>query len=243
MKEVNLTVGRRDGTGRGTGRRLRQAGEVPGIVYGPETKPIPVKVVYQKLYRVMHGIPLNTIINLDIEGESGVSRKVLIREIQKDPVTGSLLHLDFHHIPLDKPIALTVPIKTVGIPIGVKNFGGIVEHIRREIDISCLPTDIPGEIEVDISELNIGASLHVSDLKLENVTVLTNPTRTLVTVVAPTVVKSEAEAAAEAVAEGEAAEGEEGEEGEVAEGGAEAASESGDTDGGDGSGGDDSSGD
>ena len=219
MKEVNLTVGRRDGTGRGTGRRLRQAGEIPGIVYGPETKPIPVKVEYQKLYRTMHGIPLNTIINLDIEGESGVSRKVLIREIQKDPVTGSLLHLDFHHIPLDKPIALTVPIKTVGIPIGVKNFGGIVEHIRREIDISCLPTDIPGEIEVDISELNIGASLHVSDLKLENVTILTNPTRTLVTVVAPTVVKSEAEAAAEAAAEGEAVEGEEGAEGaEGAEG-------------------------
>jgi len=212
MKELSLTVEKRDRIGKGSNRRLREAGEIPAIVYGPATEPIPVKVKYQKLYRLMHGIPLNTIIDLAIEGDSGPTRKVLIRGLQKDPVTGDLLHLDFHHIPLDKPITLTIPVRAVGVPIGVKNFGGIVEHIRREVDISCLPTDIPGEVEVDISELNIGDSVHVSDLKIENVHIMTDPSRTLVTVVAPTVVKTAAEAAAEGEEAEEAAEGEEGEE-------------------------------
>ncbi len=218
MKELNLTVEKRDGTGKGINRRLREAGEIPAVVYGPATEPIPVKVKYQKLYRLMHGVPLNTIIDLAIDGDNGPARKVLIRGLQKDPVTGELLHLDFHHIPLDKPITLTIPVRAVGIPIGVKNFGGIVEHIRREVDISCLPTDIPGEVEVDISELNIGDSVHVSDLKIENVHIMTDPTRTLVTVVAPTVVKTAAETAEE---EAEAAEGAEGEEGEEKAEGAE----------------------
>lgn len=212
MKELSLTVEKRDRIGKGSNRRLRKAGEIPAVVYGPATEPIPVKVKYQKLYRLMHGIPLNTIIDLAIEGDGGPARKVLIRGLQKDPVTGELLHLDFHHIPLDKPITLTIPVRAVGVPIGVKNFGGIVEHIRREVDISCLPTNIPGEVEVDISELNIGDSVHVSDLKIENVHIITDPTRTLVTVVAPTVVKTAAEVAAEEAEAAEAAEGEEGEE-------------------------------
>jgi large subunit ribosomal protein L25 len=218
MKEFSLNVERRDGIGKGDARRLRKSGDIPAIVYGPETDPIPVKVEYRTLYRLMHGVPLNTIIDLHIEGD-GDTRKVLIRNLQKDPVSGDLLHLDFHHIPLDKPITLTIPIKTVGIPVGVKDFGGIVEHIRREVDISCLPTDIPGEIEIDISELGIGESVHVSDLTVEKATILTDPRRTLVTVVAPTVIKAAAEVAEEEAEE--AAEGEEAEEAAEAEEGEE----------------------
>lgn len=218
MKELNLTVERRDGTGKGNAGRMRAAGEIPAIVYGPNSDPIPVKVKYQTLYRLMHGIPLNTIINLKIEGAKGAARKVLIRNLQKDPVTGNLLHLDFHHIPLDKPITLTIPVRTVGVPVGVKDFGGIVEHIRREVDISCLPTDIPGEVDVDISALSIGESVHVSDLKIEKAKILTDPSRTLVTVVAPTVVKAAAEAEEEKEAE-EAEEVAEGEEKPEAEAG------------------------
>ena len=221
MKELTLTVEKRDRIGKGSNRRLREAGEIPAVVYGPAMEPVPVKVKYQTLYRLMHGIPLNTIIDLAIEGDGGPARKVLIRGLQKDPVTGELLHLDFHHIALDKPITLTIPVRTVGIPVGVKNFGGIVEHIRREIDISCLPTNIPGEVEVDISELNIGDSIHVSDVKIENVHIITEPTRTLVTVVAPTVVKTAAEVAAEEAEAAEAAEGVEGEEKPEAEEGEE----------------------
>jgi len=216
MKELNLTVEKRDGTGKGENRRLRRDGDIPAVIYGPDTAPIPVKVNYRNLYRLMHDVPMNTIINLDISGDDQPARKVLIRELQKDPVTGSLLHLDFHHIPMDKPITLTVPIITVGIPVGVKTFGGIVQHTRRDIDISCLPTNIPDKVEIDISELNVGESIHVSDIQLENVTILTKSSRTLVTVVAPTVIKSTA--AEEAAAEGEEAEGEEGAEGEAKEG-------------------------
>jgi large subunit ribosomal protein L25 len=209
MKELNLTVEKRDGTGKGPNRRLRRDGEIPAVVYGPDTAPIPVKVNYQNLYRLMHNVPMNTIINLAITGDDGPARKVLIRELQKNPVTGSLVHLDFHHIPMDKPIALTVPVTAIGTPIGVKTFGGIVQHVRREIDISCLPSDIPDRVEIDISELNIGDSVHVSDIKLDNVTILTNPSRTVVSIVAPTVIKS-------AAAEGEEAEGEKAAEGEEA---------------------------
>jgi large subunit ribosomal protein L25 len=217
MKELNLTVEKRDGTGKGPNRRLRRDGEIPAVVYGPDTEPIPVKVNYKNLYCLMHNVPMNTIINLEITGDDSPARKVLIRELQKNPVTGSLVHLDFHHIPMDKPITLTVPVTAIGIPIGVKTFGGIVQHVRREIDISCLPTNIPDNIEVDISELNIGDSVHVSDLKLDNVNVLTNPSRTIVSIVAPTVIKSAAAEGEEAEGE-KAAEGEEAAEGEAKEG-------------------------
>jgi large subunit ribosomal protein L25 len=212
MKELSLTVEKRDRIGTGHTRRLRKAGDIPAIVYGPETEPIPVKVNYRTLYRLMHGTPLNTIINLEIDGDNGKERKVLIRNLQKDPVTGDLLHLDFLHIPLDKPITLTIPVKTMGTPTGVKDMGGIVEHILREVTISCKPTAIPGEIEIDISPLSIGESIHVSDLELEEAKILTDPRRTIVTVVAPTVVKAAAEEAEEEEAEeGEEVEGEEGE--------------------------------
>jgi large subunit ribosomal protein L25 len=219
MKELNLTVQKREGTGKGPNRRLRQNGDVPAIVYGPETQPIAVRVNFRTLYRLMHGTPLNTLINLDIEGEGGPARKVIIRELQKDPVSGDLVHIDFHSVAMDKPITVTVPVNLVGLPLGVKTFGGIVEHIQRDVTISCLPAHIPEEVTLDISELNIGESLHVSNLKIENATILDEGTRTLVTVVAPTVVKSAAEEAAAAAegeaAEGEAAEGEAGAEGEA----------------------------
>ena len=211
MKEFSLTVEKRDGTGKGANRQLRLAGDIPAIVYGPETEPIPVKINYQTIYTLMHGKPLNTIINLDIDGVEGPARKVIIRELQKNPVSGELLHVDFHNIAMDKPITLTIPIKTVGIPEGVKTFGGIVQHIRRDIDISCLPTNIPEAVEVNIEALNVGDSIHVSDLELEGVDILTSSERTLITVVAPTIIK-------EPVAEIEEEEGEEAAEGEAKEG-------------------------
>jgi len=223
MRELNLTVEKREGVGKGTNRRLRTSGDIPAVVYGPETEPIPVKVNYQTLYRLLHGVPLNTLINLDINGDKEPARKVIIRELQKDPVSGDLLHIDFHHISMNKPITVTVPVRTTGIPVGVKNFGGIVEHIRREISISCLPSAIPEEVTIDISELNVGDSLHVADLKLENVNILTEKTSTIATVVAPTVIKEPTPVAA---AEGEAVEGEAAEgaakEGEAKEGEGEA---------------------
>ncbi|MFH1700525.1 MAG: 50S ribosomal protein L25 [Candidatus Zixiibacteriota bacterium] len=212
MKELNLKVSKRENTGKGFNRRLRDEGIVPAVVYGPDAEPVPVQVDYRELYRLMHGQPMSTIINLDIEGIDEPDRKVLIRELQKDPVSGKLVHLDFHNISMDKLITITVAVYTVGVPEGVKNFGGVVQTILREIEVSCLPTAIPDNIEIDISHLNIGDSIHVSDLKLENVDILTDAVRTIVTISAPTVIK-EVEAAEE-----EAVEGEEGAEGEGKEG-------------------------
>lgn len=210
MRELNLKVEKRDGTGKGPNRRLRSEGLVPAIVYGPDSEPIAIKVNYKDLYRSMHGVSLSTIINLDIEGAD--TRTVLIRDLQKDPVTGELLHIDFHHISMNKPIVATVPVRTVGIADGVKNFGGIVSMVRREIEVSCLPGDIPEEVVLNIEELGVGDSMHVSDIELDNVEILTDPKRTIVTIAAPTVIKEKT------VAEGEEGEEVEGAEGEAAEG-------------------------
>lgn len=211
MKEVNLTVEKRGETGKGPNRRTRMDGDIPAVVYGPDIDPISIKINYRKLYKLMHGTPLSTIINLDIEGDDSPARKVLIRELQKNPVSGELLHIDFHNISMDRPITITIPIIVTGIPIGVKDFGGIVQHVRRDIEISCLPAKIPADIEIDISELGVGDSIHVSDLDLKDVELLTDLEQTVVTVVAPTVIKEEV--AAEEEVEGEEGEGEEGAEG------------------------------
>lgn len=218
MREFNLKVEKREGTGKGPNRRLRSEGLVPAVVYGSEIDPISIKINYRDLYRGMHGKSLSTIINLDIDGSD--KRTVLIRDLQKDPVTGDLLHIDFQNISLDKPITTTVPIRTVGVADGVKNFGGIVSMVRREIEVSCLPADIPEEAVLNIEELGVGDSLHVSDIELENVEILTDPKRTIVSIVAPTVVKEKTVAEGEEGEEGEGVEGAEGEgeEGEAKEG-------------------------
>lgn len=207
MKELSLNVVKRDATGKGANRRLREQGFIPAVVYGPETKPILVQINYRDLYKAMHGVSLSAIIDLTIEGTGEPTRKVLIRELQKDPVSGDLVHLDFHHIAMDKPITVTIPIHTEGIPDGVKNFGGIVQMVRRELEISCLPANIPDQVVIDISHLGIGGSVHVSEITLENIEIVTDPGQTIVTVVAPTIIK-EAVAEAEAVPTEGAVEGE-----------------------------------
>ncbi|HLQ65635.1 MAG TPA: 50S ribosomal protein L25, partial [Candidatus Limnocylindrales bacterium] len=174
---------------------------------------------------LIHGASgANVIVDLLVSGAAAADRKALIREIQRDPVVGNILHLDLQHISLTERITVEVPIELIGTPTGVKDGGGILEHLLREVEIECLPTDIPTHLEADVSLLNIGDSLHVSDLKAERVTILTQADRAIATVVPPTVLEEVAPAEA-AVAEPELVtdkkEGEEGEEEEEgkAEGG------------------------
>ncbi|HSG98513.1 MAG TPA: 50S ribosomal protein L25, partial [candidate division Zixibacteria bacterium] len=149
-----------------------------------------------------------------IDGAGPGKDKTLIRAIQRDPVRGDLLHIDLHQISMNRPIHLDIPVRLIGTPKGVKDDGGIMQQIVRELEISCLPTQIPDGVEIDVSELGIQDSIHVSDVTLESVTILTEPQRTIVTIVPPTVAKTLAEEEAEAAvgaaegAEGEGAEGE-----------------------------------
>jgi large subunit ribosomal protein L25 len=125
----------------------------------------------------------------------------LIRDTQRDPVDGKLLHIDFQHISLTEKIRVQVPIVLEGVPDGVKNFGGIVNWMVRDVEVSCLPTDIPERFVLDINPLKIHESLHVKNIAAENVEILENPDETIVSVVPPTIIKE----ATPVAAEGEAA--------------------------------------
>jgi large subunit ribosomal protein L25 len=132
--------------------------------------------------------------------------------MQRDPVTSRVLHIDFHAISMNKPIHVAIPIHFVGTPVGVKVDGGIMQATMREIEISCLPINIPEHLEVNVAELRIGDSIHVGNVSIPNATILADAQRTIVVISAPTIIKAEAaaveaEAAAVEGAEGVAAEG------------------------------------
>ncbi|PKK84202.1 MAG: 50S ribosomal protein L25 [candidate division Zixibacteria bacterium HGW-Zixibacteria-1] len=206
MDEIKLIAERRDGVGKGTARKLRARGLMPGVVYGPETEAQPVSINIKELaalLRAQGGTGKLIDLNLNDEKEP---RKVIIRELQREPVTGGYEHVDFYQVSMKKKLNMTVRVHLTGTPEGVK-LGGILQHILRDLEIACLPIDIPDRIELDVSKLEIGDSIHVSYIQLDKVDILTPPVRTIVTVVPPTVIKV-AEAAAGEGAEGEAAEGE-----------------------------------
>jgi large subunit ribosomal protein L25 len=220
MREVAITAVRRETGGKGPARRQRMGGNVPAIVYGPGIEPFPISLVEKDLRAAMKSsVGAGTIYNLNVEGKEN---KVILREMQRDPVTCRIIHLDFHAISMTKPLKVSIPIHFIGTPMGVKTEGGIMQMTMRELEISCLPTAIPEFVEVDVTNLGIGDSIHVRDLKLENITVVSPGERTLVVIAAPTIIKEAVPVAAEgeavAAAEGEAAAAEGAEPAEAAEG-------------------------
>ena len=199
-----LKGARRSAVGKGVARKLRQSGSIPAVYYGRGEEPIVLTVGLKELEEVIvKAEGSNVIVDLKVDGDGVGDRKALIREIQRDPVGGHILHLDLQHISLTERITVEVPIILTGIPTGVKDGGGILEHLLRDVEVECLPTDIPSRLEIDVSALNIGDSLHVSDLRADNVTILTEGERPIAAVVPPTVLEEvkpaegEGEAAAE----------------------------------------------
>ena len=201
-----LKGARRSAVGKGVARKLRQAGSIPAVYYGRGEEPIVLTVGLKELEEVIvKAEGSNVIVDLKVDGDGVGDRKALIREIQRDPVGGHILHLDLQHISLTERITVEVPIVLTGIPTGVKDGGGILEHLLRDVEVECLPTDIPSRLEIDVSALNIGDSLHVSDLRADKVTILTEGERPIAAVVPPTVLEEvkPAEGEGEAVAEPE----------------------------------------
>jgi large subunit ribosomal protein L25 len=223
MAISSLNGEQRTGTGKGFVKKLRVAGRIPAIYYGRGEQPIALTVNAKEVETLIHGAAsANVIVDLTVAGAAAADRKALIREIQRDPVVGNILHLDLQHISLTEKITVEVPIELIGIPIGVKDGGGILEHVLREVEVECLPTDIPAHLEADVTALNIGDSLHVSDLKAERVTILTEADRPIATVVPPTILEEAAPAAeGEVAAEPELVSGKKEEESEAGEGGKE----------------------
>ena len=222
MAIVSLEAAPRSDVGKGVARKLRASGRVPGVYYGRGEDSIALTVALKDLQSVIESADgSNVIVDLKLGGAAAKDMKALIREIQRDPVAGSILHLDLQHISLTERITVEVPIVLLGVPTGVKDGGGILEHLLREVEVECLPTDIPSKLEVDVSGLQIGDSLHVSDLKVERGEILTEADRAIAAVVPPTVLEEAKPAEEAAVAEPEVIGAKEKEEGEAEEGGKE----------------------
>ncbi len=202
MEEIFLDVEPRQDLGRGKVKDLRDKGFIPAVVYKEGKVSQAVTVAHRQLLQLLHQHRLEgTIINLRLEADKKQKgRPCLIKEIQYDPVLGHIIHVDFHEISLTKAIRINVPVAAKGEPIGVKQEGGSFEHILWEIEVECLPTDIPKQIEVDVSGMKMGDAIHVRDLPVSsNIKVLNDPAITVMQVVAP--MKEEVVAPA---AEGEA---------------------------------------
>ena len=214
MEKIDLKASVRESVGNGPARVLRRAGQIPAILYGRNTEPVLLSVNSKELEQVLSkGSFGQFILNLVIQNGKQVTKAAMIKELQTHPVSGHLIHIDFYEIDMQRQIRVMVPVVTRGKSVGVEE-GGMLNIVRREIEVFCLPGDIPESFQVDISELDIGDSIHLEDLPLgENVEVDSDVNYTVVTVLSPKVEEVEAVEEEEEGLE----EGEEGAEGEAAE--------------------------
>ncbi len=229
MSQVLLNAQKRETAGKGSSHKIRANGSIPGILYGPDIETLSVSIKTRELTGLIRREGrANMLIDLNLGESNTPDRKVIIKELQRDPITGDYQHIDLYQVSMTRELNMMVKVKLVGTPSGVKNAGGILQQIRREIEISCLPSNIPGTVEMDVSNLDIGDSIHVSDITIPNAEIITDTKLTICTVVPPTVIKTAEETAAAEAAEGaegaegeekpEGAEGEEKPEGKKAEG-------------------------
>lgn len=163
--EATLQAEKRDGRGKNEARRLRASGKIPAVVYGTEkNRATEIAVDPKVLLRILHSESgVNTLIGLEGAGLSA-GGKVLVKEYQLDPIDHKLLHADFYAVAMDKMLTVTVPVVLKGEPRGVKQQGGVVDFVNREIEVECLPADIPEHIDIDISELMLHQGIRVRDL-------------------------------------------------------------------------------
>lgn len=209
MELIELNTNIRTTTGNGPARRLRQAGQIPAVLYGPETESVLLSVNISDIERVLKtGRIGQVLINLVIPNNGETSTKtVMVKELQIHPVSRNFLHIDFYEITMDRKIIVNVPVTTTGKSKGVE-IGGILQIIRRELEVQCLPLNVPESIEIDITDLEIGDSIHVADIPRQtDVEFLGDENFTVVTVISPKIEEEvepeeeEAEEVEEAIAE------------------------------------------
>ncbi|HEX6060115.1 MAG TPA: 50S ribosomal protein L25/general stress protein Ctc [Gemmatimonadaceae bacterium] len=192
MATANLTATRRDDTGKGVARKLRASGQIPAVIYGHNREPQSLAVPSRELERLLDHISAgSTVIDLDI---AGTTARTLIREIQRHPFKRQILHVDFQELVAGETVTVEVPLVIVGTAEGVRVGGGILDLVLREVEVECDPGSIPNHIDVDVTNLTIGHSIHVGDLTLPaGVTMITDAEQTIAVCSAPRV---EAEVAA-----------------------------------------------
>lgn len=205
--ELKLKTEPRSGDGKGEARKLRAAGRVPGVLYGHGMQPVHFAVDAKELHHLLHTpAGMNVLFDLVVEGDEHL---VLPRDVQRNHIKGQYVHVDFLVVRRDETVTLDVPVNVIGSSVGVRA-GGVVEHTLWNVQVECLATEVPDAIEADITELEVGQSLHVSDLvPPKGVTILNNPEDLVVAVVVPQArvveeIPVEGEEVAEAGVEGEA---------------------------------------
>src|SRR2546428_5745200 len=180
---VSLTASARQSTGKGAARQARLRGQIPAVIYGRGRDTQPLTVEAKALEKALTGVePASTIIELAVDGKKV---RTLIREIQRHPVRPDIIHVDFYEIHAAEKVKLKVPVHLVGAPDGVRNGGGVLDQVTRDVEIQVLPEHIPDRVELDVTALKIGDSLHVRDLTIANAVILTGGDLTIAVVVPP----------------------------------------------------------
>jgi large subunit ribosomal protein L25 len=187
MAEIFLDAELRQEVGKGKVKDIREKGFIPAVVYAEGKSAVTIKVLHSELLRLVHHHRIESVvINLRIKDDKRKSRACVVKEIQYDPVHSDIVHVDFNEVSLTKLIKVNVPVVAKGEPAGVKQEGGSLEQILWEIEVECFPTDIPKEIEVDVSALKIGDSIHIKDLILSaKIKVLNDPSSVVIAVAEP----------------------------------------------------------
>ena len=213
MELIELKTNIRTTTGNGPARKLRQKGLIPAVLYGPGTESVLLSVNIRDIDMILKKGRIGQVLLKLVIPNNGESftKTVMVKELQLHPVSRNFLHIDFYEVAMDRKIMVNVPVTTTGKAKGVET-GGILQIVRRELEVQCFPLDVPESIEIDITDLDVGDSIHVGDIALQReIEFLGEENFTVVTVVSPKM-EEEEEVVEEAEEEGEAAIVEEGEE-------------------------------
>ncbi|MDM8551116.1 50S ribosomal protein L25/general stress protein Ctc [Desulfobacterales bacterium HSG2] len=186
MERLELKTDVRTGTGKGPARVLRSQGKIPAILYGPDTEPVMLSVNIRELENCLKKTSsAQILLDLVIQNGETTTRPAMIRELQTHPLSQNFLHVDFYEVAMDRKIRARVPVRTTGKSKGVE-LGGMLQIIRRELEVLCFPNEIPEVIEVDATDLDIGESIHVNEIHLEgNVEISAEVNFTVITVLSP----------------------------------------------------------
>jgi len=193
VSEPTVTVRLREQTGKNANRRLRAGGEIPAVIYGGSADSAAIRVDGKLVQGLIREGGENAVFLLELEG-TGQTRHTMIRDLQWNPLTGALVHIDFQRVKMDQEVQVAVPVEVVGVPDGVRNEGGLLEFSTREVSVVCLPGDIPVSIELDVSALHIGQHVEAGQLALPDaVTLNDDESKVIVSVAAARLVEEEEE--------------------------------------------------